>query len=983
VNTTGIGLCACALLLVAAHDASAQRRVAGRVVGTNGEPVASASINVQGTTIGAYSSEEGRFVLANVPTGAQVLVVRRIGYKRVSQPLFAGQDAIEVQLQKDVLELERQVVTGTTTTISSANSANAIAGVSGEQLNKAPTPTIENALQGKIPGAVISTNSGAPGGGAQVQLRGVTSINASSSPLYVIDGVLANNAAVLTGLNSITAAGGGMASMQDQPVNRIADLNPADIENIEVLKGASAGAIYGSKASNGVIIITTRRGTTGKPTANITQRVGQFSLSHKLGLRCFGSADEVSAAGFDASEYTAAGGACNDFESQFYGGNPMSYETDLSIRGGNAGTTYYLGGLAKRDNAIQRNSYYQKQSLQANISQLIGSRITVRANNEFVHSLTDRGISGNDNNDITSPGDVFSATPTFFDLSAGGRNPHLSSGSNPFQTADLLKVPEDVYRYIGSVNTTLSLFSSQRQTLDLTFIGGIDAYADNTKLFGPPDLYFEANDGLAGTIVATKTQSVNANLNLSGAHRLITEPLTATTSFGLRQERRQSDQLQNQGRSLPAGVSDVNYGVVQGVNETQFLVKDFAYFAQEEVLLLNERLLLTGAINAERSSVNGDDKKLYNYPKAALSYRVPILPKFIDELKLRIAYGKAGNQPPYGYKFTTLPISVFSGQLAARPSTISGSPDIRPEVSTETEGGIDAQFAGGRVALDATVFKKKVSDLILAASVAGTSGFSTQYVNGGALQNTGTEIGLNITPIQRATFSWVSRTTYANVDGRITRLDVPCFNGGSFFGTAYGAPYVCQGFSPSTVQARNGYDTTFSSTGAFVSRARHITNYESAPNFTMGFSNELNIGSVRLYGLLDWRSGGKVANLTNAYFDGATSDGLGFLADTAKSAARIKSIAAGGSYLEDAGFLKLREISVSFLIPKTVSQGLLSGVLQDVRIEVSARNLKTWTPYTGYDPEVSNFSNQNIGRIQDVTPYPPSRSFFISLNTTF
>ena len=991
------------LTLVVSAEASAQRRVTGRVTASTGEPVQAASVNVQGTTIGAYTAEDGRYTLNNVPAGAQVLVVRRIGYRRMAQPLQATSDVMDVRLEKDVLQLETQVITGTTTTVSSANAANAVAMVSGEQLNKAPTPTIENALQGKIPGAVISTNSGAPGGGSQIQLRGVTSINASSSPLYVIDGVLANNSQINSGLNSVTAAGAGIQSSQDQPVNRISDLNPADIESIEVLKGASAGAIYGSKASNGVIVITTKKGATGRPQGNITQRMGQFNLSHKLGLRCFGStgevfnaflfgnkaADSVTAKSY-VTDYTANGGKCNDFEQQFYGGNPLSYETDLSLRGGSGGTTFYVGGLAKRDNAIQRNSYYQKQSLTANVSQLIGSRLTARVNNEFVHSLTDRGISGNDNADIVSPGDVFSATPTWIDLAAGGPNPYLSSGSNPFQNADLVKNPEDVYRYIGSVNTTLSVYTSARQTLDFTFIGGVDAYSYNSKLTSPPDVYFEPNDGLPGTVVTNKTQNVNANLNLSGAHKFIADVATATTSFGLRQERRQFDGIYNQGRNLPAGVLNVNYGVVQGVLENQFLVKDFAYFAQEEILALDERLLLTGAINAERSSVNGDDKKLYQYPKAALSYRVPFLPKYTDELKLRVAYGKAGNQPPYGYKFTTLPISVYDGQLAARPSTLAGSPNIKPEVSTEIEGGVDAQFLGGRIALDATVFKKTVNDLILAATVANTSGFTTKYVNGGALQNTGTEIGLNITPIERDGFNWISRTTYANVDGRITKLQnsdgtpLPCFNGGSYFGTAYGAPYVCTGYSPSTVQARNGYDSTFTAAGAYVSRARRITNYESAPNFTMGFSNEFNIGPVRLYGLVDYRNGGKVANLTNAYFDFIAGDGTGFLADTATSHARFDAFnTKGTSYLEDGGFVKLREISVSYTLPRNIVQSAFSSLAQDVRLEVSGRNLKTWTKYTGYDPEVSNFSNQNIGRFQDVTPYPPSRSIFVSLSANF
>ncbi len=954
-------------------------------MGADGAPIGSVSITVQGTTIGAYTQEDGRFALANVPQGPQVLVARRIGYKKLTLPLLATRDAVEMKLEKDALELERQVVTGTTTTISSVNAANSVAMVSGEQLNRAPTPALENALQGKVPGAVISTNSGAPGGGAQIQLRGVTSINASSSPLFVVDGVLVDNSQVLSGVNAITAAGGGITNSQDQPANRVADLNPADIESIEVLKGASAGAIYGSKASNGVIIITTRRGTAGKAQLNVTQRAGKFVLSNKLGLRCYSSAVEAEAAypGSGGADFTAGGGKCNDFEQQFYSENPLSYETGLSVRGGNGGTTYFVNGLAKRDNAIQRNTYFQKQSLSANIGQTIGERLTIRASNQFIHSLTDRGLSGNDNGDITSPGDVFASTPTFIDLAAGNRNPYLTSGSNPFQTANLLKNPEDVYRYIGSVSTGLSVFSTPRQSLDVSFLGGVDAFSYNSHLISPPELFFEQNDGLPGTIVANKRQNSAANLNLSTAHKLITSFGTAATSVGLRKERRQSDAVVNQGRNIPSGVTNINFGVIQAVGETQSLIKDFAYFAQEELLLLDDRLLLSAAINSERSSVNGDDTKFYHYPKASASYRVAKLPRFADEFKLRVAVGRAGNQPPYTWKYTSLPVSVFSGTLGARPSTIAGAPTIRPEITTELEGGFDAQFLNGRMAFDATVFKKRVEDLVLSAAVSVSSGFTTRYINGGAFQNTGTELGLNVTPIQRDNMSWVSRTTYANVDSRVTRLDVPCFNGGAFFGTAYGSPYVCQGFSTTTVQARNGFDTTFSSTGAFVRRARHLTAYESAPDFSMGFSNEFNVGALRLSTLLDWRSGGKIANLTNAYFDGATADGLGALADTTTAKARNALISAGGSYLEDAGFVKLREVSVSYALPKTVTRSFFGGNAQDVRVEFSGRNLKSWSKYSGYDPEVSNFSNQNIGRIQDVTPFPPNRTFFMSLNVTF
>lgn len=979
------GLFVMALLLTAfvGPEASAQRRVTGRVTGSAGEPVQAASVTIQGTTIGGYTADDGRYTLNNVPAGAQVLVVRRIGYRRATVPLAATQDQLDVRLEKDVLQLETQVITGTTTTVSSANAANAVAVVSGDQLNRAPTPTIENALQGKVPGAVVSTNSGAPGGGAQIQLRGVTSINASSSPLYVVDGVLVNNSAIGSGLNSVTNAGGGITNSQDQAVNRIADLNPEDVENIEVLKGASAGAIYGSKASNGVIIITTKHGSAGRPTLNVTQRIGQFSISHKLGSRCFGSAAEVDAAGYDSTGFGAAAVKCHDYEQEFYSGNGPSYETDLSVRGGNAGTSYYIGGLAKRDNAIQRNTYYQKQSLMANITQLIGSRLTLRVNNEFIHSLTDRGISGNDNSPVVSPVDIISSTPSFFDMKGkvNGQylpNPFLAEGTNIFQTADLVTNPEDVYRYIGSAHGTWSAYTSSRQTLDFTIIGGLDAYQYNSKLFSPPSAFFEPADGLPGTIVTNKSSNVSANLNLSGAHKLILDRATATTSFGLRQERRQADLIYNQARNIPAGVTDIQYGIVQTPQETQSLVKDFAYYAQEELLTLNERLLLTAALNAERSSVNGDDKKFYNYPKFAASYRLPILPKYTDEVKLRVAYGKAGNQPPYGFKFTTLPYSIYDAQPGLRTSTILGNPNIRPEISAETEGGLDAQLFNGRVGIEATVFRKTVSDLIVVAAQAPTTGFTTKYINGGGIKNTGTELGLNLTPVQSDKFTWISRTTFAKVNGIFTNLDVPGFNCGSYFSLRYGAPYCAAGYSTTAAQVDNGWDTTFVN-GKFASRARHVDLIESAPKFTMGFSNDFTFGGFRLYGLLDWHKGGYVANLTNNYFDAAD-----LAADTALSHTRLAAYRKGyGVYFEKATFLKLREVSLAYTLPKRLTQSAFTSFTNDVRLEVSGRNLKTWTPYTGYDPEVSNFSNQNIGRFQDVTPYPPSRSIFFSVAANF
>jgi TonB-linked SusC/RagA family outer membrane protein len=960
-----------------APNAYAQRRITGHVVATTGEPINAAHIQVQGTTYTAISSDDGSFTTL-VPDGSQVLQVRRIGYKRADFILTATATDAKIEMTKDVLELEQMVVTGTTTSVSTVNAANAVTTVTGAEINEVQAPTIENALQGKIPGAVITTNSGAPGGGAQIQLRGTTSINGSSSPLYVVDGVLVSNSAIGTGLNSITSAGGGISGSQDQMVNRIADINPEDIESIDVLKGASAGAIYGSKASNGVIVITTKRGQSGKPKISLSQSVGQFQMSHELGLRCFTSAaqatnwwDNVIGAGAGAPLPYPYSPVCNNFEKQFYSGNAPSYETNLSVTGGTPQTSYVIGGTVHRDNAIQLGTYYQRQSIMANLSQLIGDHFTVRFNNNFVHSLTDRGISGNDNSPIVSPGDIFSGTPTWIPLAAKPyiSNPFLSDGANPFADATQITNPEEVFRYIGSINATLSAYSSQRQTLDFTFIGGVDSYSDNSNLYAPPNNFVEQASGQPGLVVTNRTSVTNANLNLSGQHKYINDQFTATTTFGLRQETRGFNQILNQGKQLPPGITDVNFAVNQSLTEQQQLIHDFGYFAQEE-LLIKDRLLLTAAINEDRSSVNGNDTKFYSYPKFAASYRLPVLPDWINDFKVRAAWGQAGNQPPYGYKYTALPIGTYSTQLGATPSATAGNPNIVPETSTETEGGIDVQMFHSRAAFSATVFRKDITNLVLAASLAPSTGFTQEFVNGGSMTNTGVEYSLEITPVQSKSFSWVSRTTFANVASHITSLSVPCFNGGSFFSVQYGAAYICQGLSATTVQVDNGRT---------ASGARIVQDLESAPKYTVGISNEFKFGPMRIFALIDWRQGGYAVDLTQLYYDPVQ-----LLADTAKSIARLNSFIAGnGVYLQPAGFVKFRELTVSYAVPKAFMQNMNINQATNLRLEVSGRNLWTWTKYGGYDPEVSNFSDQNIGRFQDVTPYPPSRSFFFTIKADF
>jgi TonB-linked SusC/RagA family outer membrane protein len=987
-----LSCCALALLLTAvlASAASAQRRVTGRVTEASGQPVANVTVTVQGTTIGAITADDGRYTLNNVPDGQQTLVARRIGYRRATQLLGTGVDVADIHMDPDLLQLETVVVTGQATSVSSQNAANAVTVVGTGEVNRVPQPNVENALQGKIPGAVITQNSGAPGGGVQLQIRGSNTVNGAFQPLYVVDGVIVNNDAFSNGLNSITGAGGGITSSQDQQVNRIADLNPEEIENIEILKGPSAGAIYGSRGANGVVVITTKRGQAGRPTLNFIQRVGTQALSNSYDMRCFSFAEAqaitLQVFKFNLTPDQYAG--CVDPQQELYGHHYLSYEDALSLRGGGQNTTYFASGMVKHDGGLAVNTGYTKQSLRLNVNQLMGP-VNLSGSSEILHTLTERGISGNDNNNI-APYTIMGATPTWFDPSrrdpATGQyvsDPYISGGANVLQDQEAIRTPEEVYRLIGDVQGTWSIFSTPRQSLSLNSLAGVDAFNDHARVYSPPWTYTEQSGNISpypGTIVDGNSDVVNANLNTTLIHKFIARLATATTSAGLRQERSQATQAVNQGRGLLIGITNFATAVQTNVSDAQSLTKTFSYFAQEEVSTLSDRLFLTAAVNAERSSTNGDTAKFYAFPKFSASYNVPFTPAGIDNLKLRIASGKAGNRVPVNFKYTFLTQVPEDGIVGIRPSTTIGLPTVRPEVTNETEGGFDLQFLHGRGQGEFTLYNKKTTGLVLTAAPAPSTGFTTSIVNGGSLTNKGAEVGLGLIPVQSHLFTWESHTTYSRNRGMVTSLPVPAFYTGSGFGERTARTKVQVGYAPDEVVAFNGFD-------ANGNRIEQFYGSES-PDWTMGFGNDFSAGPFRLSTLIDWRKGGWLADLSQTYLEqgpnGQSGIPGGNFADTAMNNRDQSGYAAGHpSFLEHGSFAKLREVTLSYSLSPHLTNTLFRGTAKDVRFELSGRNLYTWTHYRGLDPEVSNFGNAALSRLWDLAPYPPSRQFFFSADLNF
>jgi TonB-dependent SusC/RagA subfamily outer membrane receptor len=804
-----------------------------------------------------------------------------------------------------------------------------------------------------------------------------------------VDGVIVSNDAIASGANAITAAAaGGNASNQDNPVNRIADLNPNDIDRIEILKGASASAIYGSKASNGVIIITTKRGGAGAPQVNLTQRVGTFDASNKIGSRRWTLAgvydyfNPETAADSAARRDQFGTGASTDYEELLFGENDLSYETNLSARGGTAATRYFVSGLVKRDAGVLQGTGYNKQSIRANLSQSVGSRLTFDVNSSFVHALTKRGLSNNDNSG-TSYYMVLPFTPSFVGLqpSSGSYPANPFERSNPVQTRDLLRNNENVYRFTGSVAARYSLLETAQQSLAVNLTGGADQFSQRNDIVSPNELQFEPQDGLAGTIVQGNTGNVNANAYLSLVHsyKPVTRGFTATTSAGVQRERRELNGTTVVTRGLIPGQTGVNQGSSIDVVPNRQLINDFAFYAQEDFLAFDERLFLTLGGRADRSTNNGDVGKFYFFPKASASYRVPGAGA-LDELKVRTAYGQSGNPAIYGSKFTSLTTGVNDGQTGVRVGLIAGDPNIKPERQTEVEGGIDAALFGGRSSLTVTGYQKSIDDLILLRNVAPASGFTQQYFNGAALRNRGVEVTLAVTPVQTQAASWLARVLFARNVSRITDLPVPAFETGGF-GTSLGAFRIEQGASATQIVGLRNVGTAADGSDSTVVEKVG----DAAPDFQMSFTNEVTFGPVRLSGLVDWKRGGDIINLTEFLYDAAgNSPDFG---DDPESAGprRFASWSSGNTseYVQDGSYVKVREISLSYDIPGALTGRLFGGAVRSARAELSGRNLFAFTDYRGLDPEVSNFGNQAIVRNIDVAPYPPSRSVFFTIDLGF
>lgn len=973
------------LLLVSLQIALAQFVVSGRVSDAAGEGLPGATVAVVGAARGATTDVEGRYRV-EVPGSAATLTFSYTGFKTVSLQVTSSNSVADVVLEEDFAGLDEVVVSGLATNVKRSNLANAVASISSSELvGTTVQQTMDGALYGKLTGVNIISNSGAPGGGTTVKLRGITTLNGNSQPLYIVDGVYYDNSSFRSNTNFVSqAAGQGSTRFQDNPSNRVADLDPEDIERIEVLKGASAAAIYGSRAAAGVVIVTTKRGKRdGSTEVNLSQSIGFQTQLKKLGVREWDAAKVEAAFGADeVAVFNAAksAGKIYNYEDELFGETGVLSTTRVSANGGSEKFGYFAGVTHKKDDGIVKNTGYEKTSVRLNLDPKIFSWADLQLSLNYVNSSSDRGYFNNDNTSTTL-GVSYVSTPSWANLfpdELGNYPNNPYAPSNFLQTRDLTTNRENVNRILGGGIGTFRLWNNDRNSLNFILRGGADHYSLRTRSIFPRELQFQKDgNGTNGVSIGGTASSLGTNIAGFFVHTFTpSNNLSFRTQLGATQERLDQDFVNTVATQLIGSQTNLNQaGSVQVIQERLEQV-DRGFFAQEEVNY-RDIVIATVGVRGDKSSRNGDPNKLYYYPKASVALNVHEMTNLgntFSLLKVRGAFGQSGNFGPFGATYTPLNPIIIGGGTGSIVGTTLGNTTIGPERQTEIEFGVDLGFLQNRYNLELTYYIKNIDDLILLVNTPSASGFSSAWRNSADLENNGVEITLDANPVRVGDFSWNTRLSWWKNTANLSRLDVPAYNLGAF-GATLGTYRLEQGQSPTQIV---GIDPNPESNGLRV-----FGNAE--PDFQMAWNNALRYRDLEVNFLFHWKKGGENINLstllsdifgTSPDYDDSGVDPTGTLGNGAYRLSQLGVSA--GAWVEDAGYLRLRELGVNYYLPSSWFKDKAK-----LRVGFSGRNLLNFFDYNSYDPEVSNFGTDAISSNVEVTPFPSAKSFFFTIGAKF
>lgn len=982
-----------ALCLAGLSWAHAQVTLGGRVTdGESNQPLGDVSLMVQGTRNGTSTSQDGSFVL-NISTLPVTIVASMVGYESQEVRVTAASNAIQIRLMPQANILNEVVVSGLVSTVKRSNLANSVASVSGDELTGVTRPqTTDGALYGKVTGATIRSNSGAPGGGLSIQFRGLSSLVGASQPLIIMDGVYINNSFMQTGRATVSGAGG---ASQDDGSNRLADINPDEIENIEILKGPSAAAIYGTRANAGVIIITTKKGKMGRTNVSLAQDVGVSSPLRLLGVDDWNedkinyfwggtSAAQTTRRELELQRYrdAQASGTFVDYEDYFYNHQRLSSNTRLNVSGGADNTRFFVGAGINRDNGLLDNTGFSRYSIRANIDQRIWDFVQLSVNSNFVQSNTDRGFTGNQNRSGASVGYAMASVPTYYDLRPGADG---SYPDNPYFTENPIAVTDRginnslVNRFIQSFNLGVDLFRTDNSFMKFQLSGGLDYVQNTTRIYLPEDLQYQRGLANPGDLLDGKQESMNTNLQAALLYNWNVGRVNMNSQVGLVRLDFKNNSAFIRGQGLAPRQMNVKQAAVQTIlNQNLSEIQEAGIFVQQEANF-DDKIIGTLGVRFDRSSLNGDETKFYAFPKASLAVNLThfdaLSSDFFSQLKPRIAYGETAGPVSFGSIYTPLTSTNIGGYLGSVVSNSFGNAFIRPETAKELEFGVDIGIMRNRFNLEATYYIKNTANNIQTLSLSPSTGVTTIPSNLAELENKGIELALNGKIIDKENFSWDSRLMYWKNDVIVSKLDIPSYTTGGF-GASLGTFLIEEGVRLGTIVG-----TPEVSPGVFTVWGN------SQPDFTASMNNSLRYKNFNLSFLFEWREGGYNINLsryttdeggtTNGWWD--DDDNNGVPNGRQRGPAPHNNAA---RFVHDASFIKLREAGLYYSMPKEVTNRWFGGKVQGFRTGISGTNLLLFTKYEGYDPETSTFG-AGLANNVDVAPYPSVRRFLLNLSFDF
>jgi TonB-linked SusC/RagA family outer membrane protein len=947
------------------HHLQAQYKITGSISDDRtGEALMFANIIIQNSSKGTVTDLDGKFTLDIEDNNEVTLVVSSIGY--LSQLVKAGpsNNVLTIQLREDATNLEEVVITGLASSVKRSNLANAVGSVSAKELVGTTTiQTTDGALYGKVAGVTVRSNGGAPGGGLSIQLRGISSLAGASQPLIILDGVYASNASQRTGRATVSGAGG---ANQDDGSNRLADLNPADIENIEILKGPSAAAIYGTRANAGVIIITTKRGSEGKTKISFSQDIGDASPLRLLGTDSWSEAkiNTFFPAARRAVEIERfKQGITIDYEDYFYNNAAVLSNSRLTLSGGDEKTKFYISGNITAEDGTVKNTGFERYSIRANVDHKISKRVKFSFSTNYLKTDTDRGFTGNQNNAGASIGYNIAYVPVAV-------TDHGINNST-------------VNRFIQAFNLTADLFQNNTSNLKATFSGGLDYLQNSTMVYLPEFLQFQRAQANPGDLLIGRQESFNTNIQAALVYTKSLGKLNLSSQGGMVRLDFKNSSLFNRGRGLVPGQTNLRQANIQEINENfNNTISEAGIFLQQEANF-DDKIIGTVGIRWDKSTLNGDPNKLYAFPRASLALNLANFDFWnvgaITQLKPRIAYGETSGPVAFGSTFTSLGGTNIGGLLGSVVSSQIGNTGILPETATELEFGVDAGFFNNRLAIEATYYIKNTQNNIQNLNLAPSVGVNTTPSNEAELENKGIELGVSGTIFDAPKFRWFSRVLYWQNRVLLTRLGIPTYIAGAF-GSGLGTFLYAQGYAPTTIVGSPAVPTN---PGGFTFWGNN------QPDFNVSFFNSFNIlKNLELSVLVDWKQGGDNINLsafltdgggtTKGWFEDANGDGIpnGRQRDPAP-------YNNAGRWVMDASFVKIREVGLYYTFPKTTLSKIFNGAFKGIKLGASANNLFLFTDYFGYDPETSTFGAQSIANNVDIAPYPTPRRIFFHLNFDF